>query len=59
MENEAHFIDPVQEGRHSGEDCWLFILVALASRTVTDDAMDSPGPINETVEGASRVTLEF
>lgn len=58
MDNEAHIIDPVQEGRHSGEDGWLFILVASASRTVTYNTIDSPCSISETVQGAPGVTLE-
>lgn len=54
---EPYWIDPVKEERDSGEDGGLFHLVAHASWTVTDNTMDSPGSVDETGQGTSRVAL--
>lgn len=45
------------EERDSGEDSGLRHLVALASWTVTDNTVDSPGSVGETAQGTPRVAL--
>lgn len=58
MLKDAHRVNPLEEGRHSGEDGWFPILVAHASRAVADNAVDSPSPVGETVQRTSRVSLK-
>lgn len=54
----THRVDPVDEGRHSGEDGGLSHLVATAGGTVAGNTVDPPGSVHKTVEGTSRVALE-
>ncbi len=56
-QKEAYWIDPVLEGRDSGEDSGFSHLVAHARWTVTDNTVDSPGSISVAVQGASGVAL--
>lgn len=58
MPKEAHRVNPVEEGRHPGEDGWFPILVAHASRAIADNAVHSPSPVGETVQRTSRVSLK-
>lgn len=54
---KAYWMDPVNEGRDSGEDSGLSHLVTHASWTITDNTMDSPSSIGVTVQGTSRIAL--
>lgn len=56
---EPYGCDPVDEVRHSGEDGGLFVLVAPACRTVTDDTVNSPDSIDQAAQWTSRVALKM
>lgn len=54
----THLVDPVDVGRHAGEDCRLLDHVAFQARTEADDAFHLPDAIlTLAVQGAARITL--
>lgn len=55
---DTYRVDPVDEGRHSGEDGGLSHLVATAGGSVAGNTVDPPGAVHKTVQGTSRVALE-
>ena len=55
----THLVDPVDVGRHTGEDRWLFEGVAAQPGAKADDASHVPvAVLGLAVQGAARVPLQ-
>lgn len=56
---KTYRIQPVSEGRHTSEDCWFAVQVAVYSRAKADYTMNCPIAITEAVQRSTRVALKF